>query len=221
LLNHYYDSFKFMCYFIIPVTVFSVILDKEIIDLVYQRNGEFNYKTAAAFKYYIVGLMAYAGANITSQIYFSMKDTFSPVKYSVINMIINLTLNILIVLIWTDENTKFAGLSLSNSISGFIYLGLIIYNLKKKINELKYSFMFNYVLKILSISLLSSIVLYVIHFYSKFSFDTGILNRIMNFSVPAFSGILAYFILTMIFKVELSQKLWYHIHTKFLKYISG
>ncbi|HPN31384.1 MAG TPA: lipid II flippase MurJ, partial [bacterium] len=214
LLNHYYDSFKFMCYFIIPVAFFSIILDKEIIELVYQRDGTFTYKTAAAFKYYIVGLAAYAGANITSQMYFSMKDTLSPVKYSAINMIINLALNIIIVLIWTNENTRFAGLSLSNSLSGFVYLAIIIYNLKKRIPELNYSFLFSYILKISGIAAVSCVVLYIVYLNSHFTFENRIIERVLNFSLPAFSGITAYFILTTIFKVELSEKLWYNINRK-------
>ncbi|HPP88817.1 MAG TPA: murein biosynthesis integral membrane protein MurJ, partial [bacterium] len=107
LLNNYYDTFKFMAYFIIPITLLSVLTADKISLLVYQKSGEFNNKTTIALQCYLLGLLAYAGANISAQIYYSLKDTFTPVKFSAMNMLLNIVLNVLIVLIWQNNDTRF------------------------------------------------------------------------------------------------------------------
>ena len=222
LISAYFDSLKYMIYFLIPITIFVLLLGDIVVAFVYQRGADvgFNFKTTIAFKCYCIGLAAYAGANISSQIYYSLKDTLSPVKYSSINMAVNIILNIAIVLIWKDENTRFAGLALGNSLSGLIYLIIMATNLKKKFKTLFFSELYPYIFKISTISIISSIAAYVFSATYKFNFAGNFINTTFNLAIPGLICVILYFFTTLIFNVDLSKKIWYNVSSlNFLKKI--
>ncbi len=211
LISGYFDSLKYMFFFLCPITIFSIFFGGRIVGFVYQRGGQFCDKTTIAFVCYSIGLIVYAGANITSQIYYSMKDTLTPVKFSIINMLLNLALNIVIVLIWKNADTRFAGLALGNSLSGLIYFFLMSANLKFKLKNIRYTELSGYLFKIFLISLISCAAAFLLTNFINLNISNQILNSFALLSIPASILVICYFFLTLIFNIDLSIKIWYNI----------
>ncbi len=114
-----------------PAMIGLMILGKPIIQLLFQR-GEFGYAatvgSAEALFYYSVGLCAYAAVKVTVPVFYSLQDTKTPVKISIIAMSANILLNLILM-----GPLKHAGLALATSLSGMINAGWLIYALRKRL----------------------------------------------------------------------------------------
>jgi putative peptidoglycan lipid II flippase len=137
-LNSLKDTFslglRLVLFVSTPAMVGLMILGKPIIQLLFQR-GEFGYAatlaSADALFCYALGLCAYAGVKVIVPVFYSLQDTKTPVKISIIAMTANIILNLILM-----GPLKHAGLALATSLSGMINAGWLIYALRKRLGLL-------------------------------------------------------------------------------------
>jgi putative peptidoglycan lipid II flippase len=118
----------------LPATMGLAVLARHIVSILFQR-GEFTaYSTgitSSALLFYSFGLMAYAGIKILVSTYYSMGDTRTPVKTAAIALLVNITLNL--ILMWP---LKVGGLALATSIAATVNLIMLYMLLTRRIGDI-------------------------------------------------------------------------------------
>ena len=116
----------------IPASLGLILLRKPLIELFYERDAftaESTYRTASVIFFYAIGVWAYSASHVIVRAYYSIKDTFTPVKIGAgmvgLNLILNLTL------IWF---LKEGGLALATAISAMIQIIILFIILQRKLN---------------------------------------------------------------------------------------
>jgi putative peptidoglycan lipid II flippase len=113
-----------------------MVLGEPIIQLLFQR-GEFDYlasvASAQALFYYAVGLCAYAGVKVTVPVFYSLQDTKTPVKISIMAMIVNIFLNLILAFM---TPLKHGGLALATALSSMLNMGCLIVCLRQRLGRL-------------------------------------------------------------------------------------
>ncbi|MCX8084074.1 MAG: murein biosynthesis integral membrane protein MurJ [Calditerrivibrio sp.] len=107
-----------LCFIVIPATVGLMSLSYEISALIYKRKsfGEMEtIYTSEALKMYAVGLLFYSLVGLFTRVYYSKKDTKTPVKIAFFMMFLNALLNYLLMMKY-----KHAGIALSSSIVAMV-----------------------------------------------------------------------------------------------------
>lgn len=118
---------NFVC---IPATVGLFILSYPIIDVLFRR-GEFGTAatagTAVALYYYALGLVPVSTSRILSSVFYSLKDTATPVYAAVAAFVVNVVLCYLLI-----KPLGHGGLALATSISSAINAAILLIILKRK-----------------------------------------------------------------------------------------
>lgn len=114
----------------LPAAIILITLSEPIINILFQR-GEFGaletQMTYKALIAYMIGLPAYVMTKALAPNFFARGDTRTPVKYSIISLILNLCLILLFI-----KTFRHIGVAMATSLSAFISLGLYLYGLKKQ-----------------------------------------------------------------------------------------
>lgn len=119
----------------IPACLFLVILAEPVVRVMFFR-GEFSGTslrlTAAALRYYSVGMVFYAAVKITTPVFYALKDTKTPVKIAIACMGLNIILNMgfTFIILKTGITEPLAGLALASSIASMLNLFLLRKSLK-------------------------------------------------------------------------------------------
>ncbi|MBU0699838.1 murein biosynthesis integral membrane protein MurJ [bacterium] len=126
--------FRLLFLLTIPSTVGLIVLSEPIIGLIYER-GAFHQQdtiaTAHALICYAIGLFPYAALKTLVPTFYSLKDTRTPVKISIICVGINIILNLILI-----RFMGHMGLALATSISAMINMGSLLFLLKKRIKTM-------------------------------------------------------------------------------------
>ena len=115
----------------IPISVVSIILSEPIVRLVFER-GQFNSKdtilTSQALACYSIGMCAFGVRALLNKIFYSLKDTKTPMINGTITVLLNILLNIVFI-----KFMGHIGLALATSISSILCTVLMFKDLKKLI----------------------------------------------------------------------------------------
>jgi putative peptidoglycan lipid II flippase len=115
---------------VIPFSLGILAFSKEVVQIVYER-GAFDVAattlTSGAFFYYGIGLAFLALNELLMKIYYSMHNTKAPIICSGISVIINVTLNLLLI-----NSMAHRGLALATSIAAFANTLMLYYWMKHK-----------------------------------------------------------------------------------------
>ena len=109
----------------IPATIGLVVLSFPIIETLF-RHGRFSLEdaaaTSAALSFYAIGLVPVSACRLLTSIFYSLKDTVTPVWMAFASFIVNVSLCILLV-----GPLKHGGLALATALSSFVNMfGLFI-----------------------------------------------------------------------------------------------
>jgi putative peptidoglycan lipid II flippase len=123
-------SLRLLLTLLVPAAVGLVLLAEPIVALLFQY-GEFSGDrstpmTAAALKYYSLGLPAYGLVKGLSQAFYSVQDTKTPVRVAVASMVANI---VLILLLMGPLGLR--GLALATSVAAFVNVALLLRGLGK------------------------------------------------------------------------------------------
>ncbi len=124
-------SFRLASFISIPAMVGLIALKTPIINLLFQR-GLFDYSatvmTAKALLFYSVGLWAIAGVRTIVPAFYSLQDTWTPLKMALICLGANVIFNLILI-----HPLKHAGLALATSLSSILNLILLFRKLGPKL----------------------------------------------------------------------------------------
>ena len=114
----------------LPFAVMFICLADSLIELLFEH-GRFTssdtIKTANALKAYAIGLPAYVMVKALTPNFFARGDTITPVKYSFVVFITNLSLNLILM-----KYLGHVGIAVATSIAAFVSLYQYVHGLKKR-----------------------------------------------------------------------------------------
>jgi putative peptidoglycan lipid II flippase len=114
----------------LPATIALLVIADPVIRILFER-GAFGametQATAAALGMYAVGLPAYVMIKVLAPGFFGREDTSTPVKISVICLVINLLLNLLLM-----DPYKHVGIAAATVVSSWMNAGLLAYILYRR-----------------------------------------------------------------------------------------
>ncbi len=183
-------SFRLVSFISIPAMVGLIALKTPIIHLLFQR-GLFDthatQMTAKALLFYSLGLWAIAGSRSIVPAFYSFKDTWTPLKISLICLGANVIFNAILI-----HPLKHAGLALATSLSSTLNLVLIFRYFGVKIGSLDLKKDIKSLIKSLLCSLPMGFFAYFVSSFRNWSSPDNYSQKIILLAVAIFSGILIY-----------------------------
>ena len=143
------------CVLMVPVTVACVLFRAELVSAVFQR-GAFNQAstamTAGVFALYSLGIFFTASSSVVSNLFYGYGDTRTPMWISIAAVIINVTLNLILIHLWGIN-----GLTLATSVSSIIVFFIRMKAAEKRV-KLNNALMLTTALKVLTAALVACFV---------------------------------------------------------------
>lgn len=189
-------SINSMVIFIIPISLGSIVLSKPIVRILFER-GQFNeqatHMTAIALSCYSIGMIGYALRDILGKIFYSLKDTKTPMINGVFAVILNIALNIVL-----SKKLGYAGLALATSISSILCITLLFIKLKNKTGYFGEDKILNTVVKSTIASIVMACIVILVYVYMQ----KLVHQDILSVSISILVGSSIYMILIYILKVR-------------------
>ncbi|MFC1698359.1 murein biosynthesis integral membrane protein MurJ [Candidatus Omnitrophota bacterium] len=126
-------SLRSVLIMMVPATVGMMVLARPLIYILFERGSFSSYSTdmtAAVLLFYCLGLTCYAGIKILASCFYSLKDTFTPVKIAFFSLLINLVLNLILM-----RPLQVAGLALATAIAAGFNMLMLLSILSKKVGS--------------------------------------------------------------------------------------
>ena len=121
----------------LPATVGLILVSQPLVAALFER-GEFDAagttRVSDAVIYYVMGLCAYSIAHILVRAFYALKDARTPVRVSVVMVLVNLTLNLALV-----GPMREAGVALATAISATLQVAILIVLLDRRLGGLDYA----------------------------------------------------------------------------------
>jgi putative peptidoglycan lipid II flippase len=183
-------TFRLVSFISIPAMVGLISLKTPIIHLLFQR-GHFDstatVMTARALFCYSVGLWAIAGARTIVPAFYSLQDTWTPLKIALICLVANVVLNSILIF-----PLKHAGLALATSLSSILNLTLLYRKLHPRLGGMDIKKNTKSLLQIFLCSLLMGLSAYLICSMGDWSAAGHTAEKIMILGVGMTVGIGVY-----------------------------
>ena len=127
-------SLRMIAFIMIPATLGLIALRTPIIHLLFTR-GEFSAAsslpmTASALLFYSSGLISYGSVKCVVPVFYSMKDTRTPVATAIVAMVSNVILNLILM-----RYLQLGGIALATALSSAINLALLMLLLRRRIGS--------------------------------------------------------------------------------------
>ncbi len=122
---------------VLPLAALIFVFSKEIVQILFGR-GAFNEGTvlfvSRALKVYALGIVGASFRDVLNKVFYSMKDTKTPMINGTIAVAVNIGLNIVLV-----KKFEYLGLAFATSISATICTALLLVQMCKRMNGFKYN----------------------------------------------------------------------------------
>lgn len=195
-------TLSYMFYLTIPSTVLLFFLSEPIVRLFFER-GAFDVKATAltsfVLRMYVLGLFAYAISPILARVFYSFKNTRTPLIISAICISLNIILNILL-----SRLMGAAGIALATSI--VMAISIILYSsfLKRNLTTFKAKLLSD-IFKIIITSIPIGFVCYFsLPYLNNMSAEyiSGFITLAIRMFAVGFLSIIPFFILSHLFLLE-------------------
>ncbi|MFZ5969471.1 MAG: murein biosynthesis integral membrane protein MurJ [Bacillota bacterium] len=220
LNNIQYSNFvtsilKSMIFILLPMTTGIILLRIPVIRLVFER-GEFipsaTAGTSLAFAFYSLGMLGFGFQDILNKAFYAHHDIWTPVKYAVGVIAVNMILNLMFVTAF-----DIGGLAVATAAaSTFGAVGLIL-AFRRKTGYFEARNLVKGFTKVLAACVVMgvsvSISLYVL---DRFLTDSGILIKLIKVVVPSILGMVIYGVVTVLLKIEEAKYLYKEMILPFL-----
>jgi putative peptidoglycan lipid II flippase len=189
-----------LCFFLVfPVAAFFVVCGDEVIGLLFQHGrfgAEDTFNTYQALIWYSVGLIGFAGVRVTAPVYYALKNAVTPMRYSIIAVLVNLGANFVFIPI-----LGFAGLALATGLGGLVNFGLLLRNLPRHVKSIELRIPVLFFVRSLFSALFCGIILYYIKRSDWFdSLGTEFVGRIEKMAVLLGAAAVGYLIISFVLK---------------------
>ena len=122
---------------VLPLAALIFMFSKEIVQILFGR-GAFNENTvlfvSRALKIYALGIVGASFRDILNKVFYSMKDTKTPMINGTIAVAVNIGLNIVLV-----RKFEYLGLAFATSVSATVCTVLLLIQMCKKMEEFNYT----------------------------------------------------------------------------------
>ena len=195
-------TFRLVSLISIPAMVGLIALKTPIINLLFQR-GIFDYMatemTARALLCYSVGLWAIAGARTLAPAFYSLQDTWTPLKIGLICLVANVVFNTAFILF---TPLKHAGLALATSLSSILNLILLFHRLGPKLGDMHARRNIRSLFRILLCSLPMGLVAYLICSLGNWTIKGNAIEKVLILGIGILVGLGIYFVCSYLTKNE-------------------
>jgi putative peptidoglycan lipid II flippase len=193
-------TFRLVSFISIPAMVGLIALKTPIVNLLFQR-GLFDYnataKTAKALLFYSIGLWAIAGSRTVAPAFYSLQDTWTPLKIALICLGANVILNSILI-----YPMKHAGLALATSLASILNLILLFRKLGPKLGSMDLRNNIRSLLKIMLCSLPMGFVAYFICSFGNWSAPGNVVQKVPLLGIGIVVGIGVYLGCSYVMKNE-------------------
>jgi putative peptidoglycan lipid II flippase len=189
----------------LPASVGFMVLAHPVIQTIFE-GGRFDAysttQTANILFFYSIGLFAYGATKILQSCFFALKDTVTPTKVSFLALIVNITLNFILMF-----PMKLAGLALATSISGINTCLILFFLLRKRLRPFNIKAILSSFVRILVASIFMGAIC---HLFSQtiFFLWSNIFYRLLNLGLLIIIGVISYIFFCFVFRVVELQELW-------------
>lgn len=199
-INDFTNVIREQCTFIlttiIPVMVIMIVMSQDIIRILFFR-GNFSMNdvliTSKILQCFSLGLIFYVLRDVCNYAFFSMGDSKTPSKISIIVVIINIINNYIF-----SSFIGIRGIALATSLSGFIAFILLFKNLKKEFKNIKiidihscFTILFGVILMIFTINILNIMLT----------------NTFISIVIKVCGSLFTYFIIYLLFNLKKIRKI--------------
>ncbi|GKZ01609.1 murein biosynthesis integral membrane protein MurJ [Paraclostridium bifermentans] len=185
---------------VVPASVGAMILATPVVRILFER-GAFNDRstmlTATALVFYSVGMVGFGLRDILGKVFYSLKDTKTPMINGIIAVVLNIVLNIALVKVMGH-----GGLALATSLSAIICIILLFISLKKKIGYYGQDKIKSTFIKTVVASLVMGVVTYFVYKFLFGILGLGFIQEAISLGVSIAIGGAIYLALIIVFKVE-------------------
>lgn len=175
---------------VIPISVGAIVLSKPIVSILFER-GAFDQRasemTAIALVFYAIGFIGFGLRDILGKVFYSLKDTKTPMINGIISMIINVLLNLILV-----KKMGHAGLAFATSISSLICIILLFISLKNKIGNFDQVYILKVLVKVIVSSTIMAVVVVLVHNSLENTLGNGNVVELITLFSSIIVGILTY-----------------------------
>jgi putative peptidoglycan lipid II flippase len=183
-------TFRLVSFISIPAMVGLIALKTPIINLLFQR-GQFDYsaaeKTAFALLFYSMGLWAIAGSRTIVPAFYSLQDTWTPLKIALICLGANVTFIAIFIF-----PLKHGGLALATSLSSTLNLILLLRKLGPKLGGIDIRRNIRSLLRIFLCSLPMGLAAYLICSVGDWTVSGNTIEKVFLLGVAIIVGIGVY-----------------------------
>ena len=129
------DGLSLMMLLNVPATMGLMVLATPIVRVIFERGAftpDATDATAAALRFYAIGLLGYSVVRILSPTFYALGENRTPVKVSVATVIVNAALNITLVRL-----LGYRGLALGTSIAALFNAALLLFLLRRRLGGIE------------------------------------------------------------------------------------
>lgn len=152
--------------------------------------------TSFALVFYAIGLIGSGTSLLLSRVFYSLKDTKTPMINGAIAVAVNILLNIVFI-----KPLKHGGLALATSISSIIAALLLLKDLSRKIKDVYFEPNLKCLIKSILAAVIMAVIVYGLYSLIRDIFIGSKLMELIALVVTAAVGALVYGILCFLFKV--------------------
>ena len=193
-------TFRLTSFISIPAMVGLIALKTPIIHLLFER-GLFDHHatemTAKALLFYSVGLWAIAGTRTVVPAFYSLQDSWTPLKIALICLGANVVFNAALII-----PLKHAGLALATSLSSTLNLILLFRKLAPRLRGMEIIRDIKSLLKIFLSSLPMGLIAYWVCSFGDWSVGGNSAQKIMLLGTAIVMGVVAYGVISYLAKNE-------------------
>ena len=192
-----------------PISVGAFILSKPIVKLLFER-GAFDETatliTAQILSCYAIGMVASGMRDILVRVFYSLQDTKTPMKNSILCVICNILFNLILI-----QTMKVSGLALGSSLAAIVAACFLIIKLRKKIGKFNVMSILITLIKTFIASCLMAFI--VLKLFAKIS----LISEFLALAVSVSIGAIAYGIIVLILKVDSTDYIINIVKSKIIK----
>lgn len=160
LLSTLSSGLKMIFFLLMPASIGLIVLGKPIIALLFQRGrwdeGATNL-TYLALLFYSTGLISYGGVKVVASAFYSMQDTKTPLRVSIVAMLLNVELNFIFM-----RFMGVGGLALATAMSSTVNISLLLLFLRRRLGKLQGPEILNSTWRIGLISFIIGIICFIL-----------------------------------------------------------
>jgi putative peptidoglycan lipid II flippase len=199
----------------IPAALAIVILREPLISVLFLR-GKFTLSDVQAVSqaliFYAPTMIAYGLRDVLNRAFYSVKDTKTPMIYSIIGVLINIILSSILY-----RYMSVPGLTLSSSISAVLITLMLLFEMNKKFKGIAFSSILKNLGKISIATIFMGVVVYLIKSVFVMNMTSTFIINLLILLLCAVVGIILYFVLVYLLKIEECMYLWNVFREKIIK----